>query len=217
MAVEFRSASSFLLAYSTSLSRGALFLETAHELPVGAAVALALEVPDASAVDVQGQVAWRRAEPGPDGPRGVGVEVTEVGAPVGALIDRLVSRFRGVPVLVLAGDGKDRATIGRLVRSVIASVDLAQAADAAAVDVLLDDQIELLVVELDGDPEGGRTAIRRARSLPRAIPAVALASTPNLRELARAAGADEVVGNPPTIEELRLALVRAMGRPLAVR
>ena len=36
MAVEFRSASSFLIAYSVNLSRGGLFLETGHELPVGA-------------------------------------------------------------------------------------------------------------------------------------------------------------------------------------
>lgn len=217
IAVEYRSPSSFLMAYSTSLSRGGLFLETGRELPVGAALELALEVPGVSTVGVQGQVTWRRAEPGPDGPRGIAVEVAEVSASVGALIDQLVSSFHGIPVLVMAGDARDRATIGRLVRSAITSADLAQASDAAAVELLLDDQIDLLVVDLDGDPEGGRAAIRRARALPRAVPVIALASTPLLRELARAAGADELVANPPTIDELRLAVVRALGRPLAIR
>lgn len=217
MAVEFRSGSSFLIAYTMNLSRGGLFLETGHDLPVGAALDLALAVPGASTVGVQGQVAWRRPAGGPEGPPGLAVEVAEVSASVGQLIDRLVSDFHGIAVLVVAGDGKDRASLGRLIRSVIASADPIQAADAALADTLLNDDVDLAVIDLDGDPEGGQSAIRRARSLARAVPVIALASTPLLREMARAAGADELIGNPPSLDELKIAVVRALGRPLSVR
>ena len=217
MAVEFRSASSFLIAYSVNLSRGGLFLETGHELPVGASLDLSLEVPGASSIGVQGQVAWRRAHGGPEGPPGVSVEVAEVSASMGALIDQLMSDFHGFAVLVMAGDGKDRASLGRLIRSVISSCSLVHAADAQLADTLINDEVDLVVIDLDGDPEGGQSAIRRARSQARAVPVIALASTPSLREMARAAGADEVIGNPPTLEELRVAVVRALSRPIAIR
>ncbi|HVV83788.1 MAG TPA: TIGR02266 family protein [Kofleriaceae bacterium] len=217
MAVEFRSASSFLIAYSTNLSRGGLFLETPHELPVGTSLDLALQVPGAKAVGVQGQVAWRRAKGGPEGPPGVGVEVAEVGPSVGQLIDRLVSDYHGIAVLVVAGDGRDRGTLKRLIQSVIATADPVQTADAALADTMIGDDVDLVVVDLDGDPEGGQLAIRRARSLARAIPVVAVASTPALRTRAQEAGAGELIGNPPTLEDLRLAVLRALGRPLAVR
>lgn len=217
MAVEFRSASSFLIAYTMHLARGGLFLETAHELPVGTALDLALEVPGAATVSVQGQVAWRRAEAGPEGPPGVGVEVAEVTASVGELIDRLIADFHGVSVLVMAGDSKDRASLGRLIRSVIGSANLVQAADAQLADTLLTDDVDLAVIELDGDPEGGQATIRCARALPRAVPVIALASSPWLRDVARGAGADELIGNPPALEELQLAVIRAVGRPFRVR
>ncbi len=217
MAVEFRSSASFLIAYTMHLARGGLFLETAHELPVGTALDLALEVPGAAAVGVQGQVAWRRAAAGPDGPRGVGVEVADVSAEVGQLIDRLVADFHGIAVLVMAGDSKDRTSLGRLIRSVVASANLVHAADAQLADALLTDDVDLAVIELDGDPEGGQAAIRRARALRRPVPVIALASSPWLADVARGAGADELIGNPPALEDLQLAVVRALGRPFAVR
>ena len=45
--VEFRTASSFLVAYSVNLSRGGLFLETEADVPTGAAMTLDFTVPNA--------------------------------------------------------------------------------------------------------------------------------------------------------------------------
>ena len=56
--VEFRTASSFLIAYSVNLSRGGLFLETEQDIPQGAAIGLALDVPGAGPIDLSGVVAW---------------------------------------------------------------------------------------------------------------------------------------------------------------
>lgn len=217
LSVEYRSASSFLIAYSVNLSRGGLFLETEAPLPVGAPVELALAVPGSGPVAVAGQIAWRRPLGDAEGPAGVGVEVTEVGASVGALVDRLVSDFQGVAILVMASATKDRSALGRLIRSVITSANLVHAGDAALADTLITDEVDLVVVDVDGDPEGAAAAIRRARAMTRPVPVLALAGGPRQRELARAAGADELAGSPPSIEELQVAVIRALGRPLAVR
>jgi hypothetical protein len=49
------------------------------------------------------------------------------------------------------------------------------------------------------------------------VPSVALTSNPKMHEYARAAGADEIVANPPPFAELQVVLVRALGKPAQVR
>ena len=46
--VEFRTASSFLVAYSVNLSRGGLFIETPSDVPAGAGITVDLTVPGLS-------------------------------------------------------------------------------------------------------------------------------------------------------------------------
>src|SRR5437868_853736 len=58
--VDFRTASSFLVAYSVNLSRGGLFLETDADIPTGALLTVDLQIPNAGVVPVNGVVAWRR-------------------------------------------------------------------------------------------------------------------------------------------------------------
>ena len=58
--VEFRTASSFLVAYSVNLSRGGLFLETDADVPTGAPMTLDFAVPNAGTTSLNGIVAWRR-------------------------------------------------------------------------------------------------------------------------------------------------------------
>ena len=72
MQVEFRTASSFLVAYSVNLSRGGMFIETDSEVPTGVLLALDLQVPGAGLLQLVGLVAWRRGVDSPDGPAGLG-------------------------------------------------------------------------------------------------------------------------------------------------
>ena len=58
--VEFRTPSSFLVAFSVNLSRGGLFLETDAEIPTGASMTLDFTVPNAGTTSLNGVVAWRR-------------------------------------------------------------------------------------------------------------------------------------------------------------
>lgn len=217
VAVEFRSAPSFLITYSLNLSRGGLFVETGQDLPVGSPVDLAFRIPGAGEVALSGVVAWRREAGSPEGPPGLGVEFTDISAQLGEVIDTLVAQFSGISVLILAHDGKDRTSLTRLVKSIAASASTLVAHDAGMAETLITDDLDLAVVDVDGDPEGAIATLRRTKAMPSPVPAIALASTKRLRDHARAAGADELVGNPPAFEELQLAVMRALTRPAAVR
>ena len=129
--VEFRTASSFLVAYSVNLSRGGLFLETDADVPTGAGMTLDFAIPSAGTTSLNGIVAWRRvAEDGADGPPGIGIEFQDVAPQLGALIDKLVTGFRGVQLLLLSGDRQDRTTLARNIKSIISTAEITQAADA---------------------------------------------------------------------------------------
>jgi uncharacterized protein (TIGR02266 family) len=217
VAVEFRSASSFLITYSVNLSRGGLFVETFQELPIGAQVAVNFRIPGAGEVALSGVVAWRRDPSSPDGPPGIGVEFTDITSQLSHTIDTLVAQFHGLQIVVLACDAKDRTSLTRLIKSIVASATILQAGDAAVADTLIKDDVDLVVIEVDGDADGAIASLRKAKAVAIPIPAIALASTKRMRDLARAAGADEMLGNPPAFEELQVAVMRALARPTAVR
>lgn len=217
VAVHFRSASSFLIAYSVNLSRGGLFLETAQDVPIGAPLELSFAIPGAGSVGLSGHVAWRRGPESADGPAGLGVEFHEVSDQLSSVIDRLVGDYQGMQVLILAKDQKDRTSLSRMVKSILSSAEIIVAADVRVAETLLNDDVDLAVMDVDGDPDGGLAAIRLAKGLGTPVPVIALASTKRLRDHARAAGADELTGNPPAFEELQVAVVRGISRPIAVR
>jgi len=215
--VEFRTASSFLVAYSVNISRGGIFIETDTDLPMGVLVALDLQVPGAGRLHLVGVVAWRRGFESPDGPPGIGIEFQDVAPQLGSAIDQLVSLFHGVQILVLSGDRQDRTSLARSIKSIISTADILQAADAEVAATLLTSEIDLAVVDIDFDPEGALQTLRAAKQLMPKVPTVAITANPKLRELARAAGADELASNPPPFGELQLVLVRALSKPMSVR
>lgn len=215
--VEFRTASSFLVAYSVNLSRGGIFIETDSELPSGVLLLLDLHVPGAGLLHLVGMVAWRRGLESPDGPPGIGIEFQDVAPQLGSAIDKLVSSFNGVQILVLCGDRQDRTTLARSIKSIISTADILQAADPAVAVTLLTSEIDLAVVDVDFDPDGALQTLRAAKLVTPRVPTVAITSNPKRRELARAAGADELASNPPPFSELQIVLVRALSKPVSVR
>ncbi|HSK01795.1 MAG TPA: TIGR02266 family protein [Kofleriaceae bacterium] len=215
--VEFRTPSSFLVAYSVNLSRGGLFLETDADIPTGAPITVDFAIPTAGEISLNGTVAWRRGAEGGDGPPGIGVEFVDVAPQLGSLIDRLVSSFHGVQVLVLSGDRQDRTSLARSIKSIISTAEVMQAADANVATTLMSSEIDLAVIDIDFDVEGGLATLRAAKEQSPAVPSVALTANPSLHEYARAAGADEIMANPPPFAELQVVLVRALSKPASVR
>jgi uncharacterized protein (TIGR02266 family) len=215
--VEFRTPSSFLVAYSVNLSRGGLFIETDADIPSGAYVTVDFSIPTAGQISLNGAVSWRRNSDSTEGPPGLGVEFQDVAPQLGSVIDRLVSSFHGVQILVLSGDRQDRTTLARSIKSIISTAEVMQAADSNVATTLMTSEIDLAVVDIDFDVEGGLAALRAAKSQVPSVPCIALTSNPKLREHARAAGADEIATNPPPFAELQVVLVRALSKPAFVR
>jgi uncharacterized protein (TIGR02266 family) len=213
--VEFRTASSFLVAYSVNLSRGGLFLETTNDAPVGSEITLQFTVPGAGPMLITGRVSWRR-EKGNEGPGGIGIEFDDIRDSVGEIIDRLVADFEGLNIMLLSGDKQDRSTLSRLIRSIIGTAEVLGAGDTHMAETLIDDDIDLVVVDADFDPDGALRILKLAAARQSRIPTIALTSNKKMRERARAAGASEVASNPPPFSEFQRLLVRALGRPLAV-
>lgn len=215
--VEFRTASSFLVAYSVNLSRGGIFIETDTDVPSGALITLDLQVPGAGLLHLLGMVAWRRGPDSAEGPPGLGIEFQDVAPQLGSIIDRLVSTFHGVHILVLSGDRQDRTTLSRSIKSIIGTAEVVQAPDATAAASVLTGEIDLAVIDVDFDPDGAVQTLQAAKLVQPKVPTIALTTSPKLRELARAAGADELASNPPPFGELQVVLVRALSKPAAVR
>lgn len=216
--VEFRTPSSFLVAYSVNLSRGGLFLETDADIPTGAAMTLDFAVPSAGTTSLNGVVAWRRGvEQAGEGPPGIGVEFQDVAPQLGTLIDKLVTGFRGVQILLLSGDRQDRTTLARNIKSIISTAEITQAADTNVAGSVLAPEIDVAIVDVDFDLAGGLQTICKAKSLNPPVPTIALSSNTTHREQAVQAGADELLPNPPPFAELQVVLVRALGKPVAIR
>jgi uncharacterized protein (TIGR02266 family) len=216
--VEFRTASSFLVAYSVNLSRGGLFVETDADIPTGALLTVDFTVPGADVTSLNGVVAWRRTlEDAAAGPPGIGIELQDVSPEIGAVIDKLVTGFRGVQLLLLSGDRQDRTTLARNIKSIISTAEITQAADATIAATVLTSEIDVALVDVDVDLEGALATIRTAKKQKPAVPTIAITSNQGYREQAVAAGADELLSNPPPFADLQVVLVRALGKPVAVR
>lgn len=214
--VQFRTASSFLVAYSVNISRGGLFLETTEDIPTGAPVEVAMQVPGATPISLTGHITWRRGEETQEGPPGIGIEFQDVGPQLGGVIDALVSTFHGVHILVLSGDRQDRTTLSRSIKTIISTAEIMQAADASVAGALMTTEVDLAVIDIDFDTEGGLQMLRAAKELSPPVPTVAITSNAKLREMARRAGADELVTNPPPFAELQVVLVRALSKPVGI-
>lgn len=215
--VEFRTASSFLVAYSVNLSRGGLFLETDADIPTGALMTLDFAVPGSGTSSLNGVVAWRRGTSEAEGPPGIGIEFQDVAPQLGAMIDRLVTTFRGVQMLLVSGDRQDRTSLARNIKSIISTAEITQAADANVASTVLTHEIDLTIVDVDFDMEGGLSVLRQAKAQNPPVPTIALTSKPELREQLLASGADEILPNPPPFADLQVVLVRALGKPIAIR
>ena len=213
--VEYRTASSFLVAYSMNLSRGGLFLESASPPPIGTSLTLELRVPGSeSTIPVRGHVAWIRGTDDPGGPSGFGVAFEEVAPELGLLIDRLVSQFSGLNVVLLCPNQRDCPVVARMIRSIIHTAEVVTATEARIAETLLTDEVDLLMIIADDDPDATLELLSRRPPAPR-VPAIVLTGDAELRKRSLAAGADEVAGNPPAYAEFQRQIVRALGRPAA--
>jgi len=216
--LEYRSAGAFLVAYTTNLSKGGIFIETSTPLPIGTVVAMQLHAPLTPACDVQGTVAWLRPEStGPGQPAGMGIVIDTSADQYGAVVDQIAFSFSGIHILLGTGEAAPRAILSRYLRSILAcrilDVDFTAGLEA------LPDNIDLAVIDLDSSGPEAAPLIQHLRATARTAttPIIALGQLERDRMRAHQRGADEAITNPPLFAELQSAVIRCIAKPTAVR
>jgi CheY-like chemotaxis protein len=218
--LAYRSPAAFLVAYSTSFAKGALFVETADPLPVGTPLALRLHAPPHEVVVVESVVAWTRSAAGAGAgqPAGMGLALaTPLPDGLGAVVDRIAYGFSRIKVLLGTTEPAPRAILSRYLRSIVSCeiIDV----DARAIPMAEIDAVDMAIVDLDASGTEGLALYKRLRSHPRAAaaPAIALAQLERNRTRALRMGFDEAIANPPSFPDLQAAALRALARPAIVR
>ena len=216
--VEYRSAGSFLVAFSANLSASGIFVETAQPLPVGGVLSLRLTVPGMGPLEVQGTVAWTRHIAAPDNPAGMGIRIAEpVDSRYGAVVDQLAATFRGLRVAVMALNPEIRTRLARTVRGILTTALVIEAHDSVVVEAALDSEIDLLILNADDDQAEGIVSLRLAKLTQESpVPVIVATRSPANAERAKELGADEVLGDPPSLRDLQGAILRVIGKPLRV-
>ena len=119
--LEYRSAGAFLVAYTTNLSKGGIFVETSTPLPMGH------DGRDAAARAPLGGVRdarhGRLAAPestGPGSQPGMGIVIDTTAEQYGAVVDEIAFSFTGIQILLGTGEAAPRAILSRYLRSILA-------------------------------------------------------------------------------------------------
>ena len=216
--LEYRSAGAFLVAYSTNLSKGGIFVETSTPLPIGTVVAMRLHAPNTPVCEINGSVAWLRPEStGPGQPAGMGIVVETAADQYGGVVDQIAFSFTGIHILLGTGEPAPRAIISRYLRSILAcriiDVDYTAGLDT------LPANIDLAVIDLDSSGPEGAQLIQNLRFDARTstTPIIALGQLERDRMRAHQRGADEAITNPPLFAELQGAVIRCIAKPTKVR
>jgi uncharacterized protein (TIGR02266 family) len=218
--IEYRSAGAFLVAYSTNLSKGGIFIETADPLPVGATLTLRLHAPSTKPCELQGNVAWVRSEAtGPGQPAGMGLVIDTASERYGTVVDEIAFSFSGIQVLLGTGEPAPRAILSRYLRSILSCqiVD-AKYEDTGTID-FTSKPLDLAVIDLDSSGPAGVELIATLRFQERtsSVPIIALGQLERDRLRAHERGADEALTNPPLFAELQAAVLRCISKPAVVR
>lgn len=215
--VEYRTAGAFLVAYSSNLSKGGLFIDTDRPLTIGTELVLRFAIPGSGRIEVRGVVAWVRPVAVDGKPAGMGVEFEQLDARHGEVIDAIVGGFDGLSIMVVAASMNARALLSRAVRSILSSAAVVEAATADAAEAALTDGVDLAIIDLD-DPDAGEGlyALRLAKTVKDQLPVIAAGRDDDARQRARDLGADEVLPTPLVLTDLQAAILRALGRPVRI-
>lgn len=214
--VSYRSTGSFLVSYSVDISQGGLFIETTHPREVGTELELWLAIPGAQHdVRLKGTVMWIRREAASDQPPGMGVQFRQVENDCGQLIDQLVKHFSGLRGLVVSTSTRVRGQLGRMLRAAM-MIHLDEQAPDKPYNPGEGDPYDLVIIDLGDGDEVAQELLETILRGGEATAVVALSGHPSARQRALDSGVHAVVNSPPGHSELRGAVLRALGRPLAV-
>ena len=90
--VDYRTQHEFYAGETANLGVGGLFIATENLLQVGREIALNLDLPEAGALSLKGEVAWRRPQGSTEGPAGLGIRFVELQEEMRSSIEAFLSK-----------------------------------------------------------------------------------------------------------------------------
>jgi uncharacterized protein (TIGR02266 family) len=216
--VEYRTTGAFLVAYSVNLSTGGMFLETEEPQAAGTEITVKILIPGREPVEVKGVVAWARGPDSGQPPFGMGIRFAgPADESLGQMIDRIVSGFRGLKVVVVAPSSAVCSQLARTVRSMLSSANVVEASNSETAEAAMFDDADLAVIDLDDSGPEGLLALRLAKVRNgQPIPVIVVVAADDDKTRALELGADEVVANPPGFADFQVAVLRAIGKPTRI-
>jgi uncharacterized protein (TIGR02266 family) len=209
--VQYRSTGHLLMSYCTNRSRGGLFVCTADPLPIGERITLSLRVHDRpDALEIDGVVRWIREIDDPDGPRGMGLSFEDVDGVIGGYIDQMVGSFSPLSIEIVGDPGQAWHHIAALARSLVhcetrhrpLSRDLAPSLGHA----------DLVIVDVDANPEEGIELLKTLATLPDGPPALALCLAREVELRNEASRYARVVPTPVDSTELQSSVLATLSQ-----
>jgi uncharacterized protein (TIGR02266 family) len=232
--VRYRSLDEFVVAYTTNISRGGMYVLTDAPLPVGTMVNVSLELPDAD--DEDGPVVPCTAkvayvdDGSTTGHQGMGLELVDVPTAIiqSLLVEALSESAGGEPdaqthasarVLVVDDDRLTRERIRQCLEGLATAVDEAENG-LEALGRALSNQPDLILSDVEMPGMNGWQLLRIVRSRPKLaqVPVVFLTHLKGEAERLRGyeLGVDDYLAKPIEADELRARvrglLLRSKGR-----
>ncbi len=222
--VQYETLDELVIAYTADISRGGLFVSTQELLPVGAYVALELELPDDVTVRTIGRVAHVVQE---EARTGMGMELLDMDR--GGLVDQLggylnvmLGNTRELPekdppanVLVVDDDETYREQVATVMRKRGHNVTVAENG-LLALGAVLRDPPDLIISDVQMPVMDGWNFLRVLRARPSVahIPLIFLTNLTNEQERLKGykLGVDDYINKPFLFEELAARVSRVLTR-----
>ena len=225
--VGYRNAGQFLVSYSTNLSRGGLFVATAHPSGIGTVITLSLRVPGrANPIRIDASVRWIRPLATADGPAGMGLAFEGIDQVLGDHIDRLVGTAAPLRIAIVGRADHARRHLDGLVRSLL-TCETEQLALDPGVDTRIS-RADLVIVDVDSAPDLAVEVLDMIRTdqfkrvekvleklAARGSPALALCSARKVELRARLLALARVVPTPVDSQELQTRVLESLGQVAA--
>jgi uncharacterized protein (TIGR02266 family) len=206
--LQYRNAGHLLVSYCTNLSRGGLFVQSTEPLPPGSPLTLTLQIPgEDEPVALEAVVRWSRSFDADEGPAGMGVSFDDVDDVLGERIDDIVASFNPLQVALVGGREAVRDHVAAQVRSLVTCETKSFESPPAASELA---GLDLVVVDLDSDADGGMILLDDLHAIEGAPPCVALCDPNEQRRWSRGVRRARMVPTPVDAEALRRSVLEAV-------
>jgi uncharacterized protein (TIGR02266 family) len=206
--LQYRNAGHLLVSYCTNLSRGGLFICSSEPLSPGSRLTLTLAIPgEPDPVALDAVVKWTRQFDADEGPAGMGVAFDDVDDLLGEQIDHIVSNFAPLQVVLVGGRAGVREHVAAQVRSLVSCETRSYETPPSAASLA---EVDLVVVDLDADPDGGLILLEDLHALERPPPCVGICDPTASRTWSRGLHHARMVASPVDADDLRQCVLEAV-------